>query len=208
MNVQVVYEKYTIPPNLQKHMLRVAALSQVITESWIGPVIDNKSILLTCLFHDMANIIKFNFSKPSLFKEDDAQADYWKKIQVKFVKKYGSNIHVATQVIAKEMGLTPQVVGLIKKLEWENIMRVIEDEEYESALTIYCDMRMGPYGILPLQERLDNLKIRTTFTDSAFYKKAAPRLEAMLQKYISIPLDSIDDIKLNKLFTELQKLEV
>lgn len=58
------------------------------------------------------------------------------------------------------MGLTPQVVGLIKKLEWENIMRVIEDEKYESALTIYCDMRMGPYGILPLQERLDNLKSR------------------------------------------------
>ncbi len=208
MNVQMAYEKYTIPPNLQKHMLRVAALSQIIIEHWKGPSIDDKSILFTCLFHDMANIIKFDFSKPSLFKEEEGKTEYWKKVQLYFVQKYGPNIHKATQIITKELGLAPQVVDLIKKLEWENILHVIEGQDFESAITIYCDMRIGPHGILPLQDRLDNLKTRTNFADSAFYEKAAPQLEKMVQKYVLITLNSIKDIQLIDCFDDLIKLEV
>lgn len=208
MNVQQAYDKYTIPPNLQKHMLRVAALSQIITESWRGHVIDKSSIIFTCLFHDMANIIKFDFSKPLLFKEEESRSEYWKKVQLHFVEKYGPNIHEATQTITKEMCSTPNVVSLIQKLEWENIQRVINNYDFESAITIYCDMRVGPHGILPLQDRLNNLKTRTTFTDSAFYEKAATQLEIMLQKYISIPLNSISDAQLNERFAVLLKLKI
>jgi hypothetical protein len=207
MNVRQAYEKYTIPPNLQKHMLRVAALSQIISDSWKGPEIDNEAILFTCLFHDMANIIKFDFSKPSLFKEENARVNYWKKVQLHFVEKYGPNIHEATNAIAREMNLSPQVLDLIKKLMWEKIEDVIDSCDFESAITIYCDMRMGPYGILPLQKRLDNLKTRTSFTDSAFYEKTAPLLEKMIQKYTSIPLNSIVDLQLDGLFEKLLMLE-
>lgn len=208
MNVKEAYEKYTIPLNLQKHMLRVAALSQIVTENWRSPVIDKTAILFTCLFHDMANIIKFDFSKPSLFKEEDSRVDYWKRVQLHFVEKYSLNIHEATQAIAKEMGLAPQVVSLIKKLEWENILHVIEGQDYESALTIYCDMRMGPHGILPLSERLNNLKTRAKSDHFAFYEKATPSLEKMLQQYVSIPLNSINDAQLNDRFEVLLKLEI
>jgi len=34
MTVKQIYNQYLIPPNLQKHMLRVAALSLVLTENW------------------------------------------------------------------------------------------------------------------------------------------------------------------------------
>ena len=152
--------------------------------------------------------IKFDFSKPSLFKEEADKVEYWKKVQLHFVEKYGPNIHEATQAIAKEVELAPHVVGLIKKLEWENIQRVIDNQDFESAITIYCDMRVGPYGILPLQDRLNNLKVRTTFTDHAFYEKAAPRLETVLQKYVSLPLNGINDIQLTDRFEALLKLEV
>lgn len=208
MNVMQIYEKYIIPNNLQKHMLRVAGVSQIITTFWTGPTINKSAILSTCLFHDMANIIKFDFSKSSLFKEEDSREDYWKKIQLQFIEKFGTDIHNATLTIAKEICLAPNVVSLIKKLKWENIQRVIESKDFESAITIYCDMRVGPHGILSLQDRLDNLKTRTTFADSAFYKKTAPHLEIMLQKYISIPLDSISDTQLNERFDALLKLEV
>src|SRR6266542_93670 len=104
MNVKEAYEKYTIPHNLQKHMLRVAALSQVITENWTGPAIDKTTILFTCLFHDMANIMKFDFSKPSLFEEEEPKVEYWKHVKEMFIEKYGSDLHKATQDIGREIG--------------------------------------------------------------------------------------------------------
>lgn len=208
MNVQQVYDKYTIPPNLQKHMLRVAALSQIIMESWNSPSIDKGAVVFTCLFHDMANIIKFDFSKPSLFKEEDVRADYWKKIQLHFVEKYGPHVHDATQTIAKEAGLAPHIVDLIAKLEWDNAMKVVETHNFESALTIYCDMRMGPYGILPLKERLDNLKTRAKSNLFAFYEKAGPLLEKMIQQHTQITLNSIQDVQLDKQFKTLLNLKI
>lgn len=208
MNVKQIYDKHEIPPNLQKHMLRVAALSAILTKNWIGKKLDQEAVVIACIFHDMANIIKFNFNKPSLFKEEESKSDYWKKIQQQIIKKYGTNVHAATLKMCQEIGLPQKVLDIINKLEWDDTLKILDNHDYEVAVAIYSDMRMGPHGILPLKERVDNLATRNKSHDMDFIKKAATALEQTLQENISINLNEITDDQLNSKFEELLKVDI
>lgn len=208
MSVKQVYKQYLIPPNLQKHMLRVAALSAILAENWTGKEFDKEALVIACVFHDMANIIKFNFNKPSLFKEEAAQAEYWKKVQQDTIKKYGNNVHLATFQICQEIGLPKNVLHIINKLEWDDALKILDQQNYEVAIAIYCDMRMGPYGIMPLKDRIDNLATRNKAHDMDFIKKAATLLESTIQKYLAINLNDITDTQLNSRFNQLLKLKI
>ena len=77
MKVSQIYKDYKIPGNLQRHMLRVAAFSEILTENWIGEKIDKKAIVLCCLFHDAAKLMKFDLTRPELFEEEAENIDYW-----------------------------------------------------------------------------------------------------------------------------------
>lgn len=59
MNILEIYNKYYLPENLQMHMLRVAACSNLIIDNWSGPEIDKEAIIRVCLLHDMGNIVKY-----------------------------------------------------------------------------------------------------------------------------------------------------
>lgn len=208
MQVNEIYIQYNIPSNLQKHMLRVAALSQIIAENWINGKLDKISIVSACLFHDMANIIKFNFDKPLLFEEEKHRINYWKKIQRGVLQTYGTNIHKATLKICKEIGLSERVQMLINKLKWSNSLSIIKNQDFESAICIYCDMRIGPFGILSLQERLTNLQKRNTMFDFDFISSSAASLEKFIQRNISVSTDLITDNQLSKRFNGLMKVSI
>lgn len=208
MNVKQVYEKYIIPPNLQKHMLRVAALSQILAENWKTKELDKESIVLACVFHDMANIIKFNFNNPPLFKEEENQIDYWKKIQLEMIQKYGRDVHLATLKICQEIDPSEKVLGIIEKMKWENALDLLKLQNFESAILIYCDMRIGPFGIMPLKDRIDNLSTRNQNFDFNSLKAAAELLETTLRENISININEINDAQLNNKFDELLNLKI
>ena len=53
MNIIDLYNKYHLPENLQIHMLRVAACSNLVIENWRGKEIDKDAIIRVCLLHDM-----------------------------------------------------------------------------------------------------------------------------------------------------------
>lgn len=205
MQVSEIYIRYNIPPNLQKHMLRVAALSSLIVENWTNGKPDKTSIIYACLFHDMANIIKFDFDKPLLFEEEKDRIRYWKKIQKEVVQKYGKDIHKATLTICKEIAISEKAQMLVNKLIWSNSLSIIKRQDFESAICIYSDMRIGPFGILPLRERLKNLQTRNSTFDFDFINNSATALEYVIQKNISIPIESITDTRLNKQFNRLLK---
>lgn len=208
MNVKQAYTKYKIPPNLQKHMLRVSALSEILSENWNGVLSDTKSLTLACLFHDMANIIKFNFDKPMLFNNENKRANYWKNVQKDYLRKYGQDVHRATLLICKELDLPKPVLTLIAKLEWNNTLLVLKKENFVSALSIYCDMRIGPFGILPLKERLENLQTRNQEFDIKSVRESANLLEKTLQKHITVDINMISNSLINKRFARLLKLDI
>ena len=61
MTISSIYTQYNIHPNLQIHMLRVAALAKIIIDNWDGNPLNEKAIIQACLFHDAAKIIKFKY---------------------------------------------------------------------------------------------------------------------------------------------------
>lgn len=65
MNIIDIYNKYHLPENLQMHMLRVAACSNLIIDNWNGQKLDKEAIIRVCLLHDMGNMVKISedFSK-------------------------------------------------------------------------------------------------------------------------------------------------
>lgn len=203
MNVQQIYNQYRISPNLQKHMLRVTGLCQMILENWQGERLDKNSVITACLFHDMANVIKFNLNKPSLFKEEGEQIEYWKKVQKEYIKKYGNDVHKATLIIGKEIGLSEKVLKIIKNLECDNTQKLLKEQNLESLIPIYCDMRIGPFGIMTLEERINNLKTRNNTHDFSEIIKSAVLLEKILQTKILININNINDKQLNERFVKL-----
>lgn len=59
MKIQEIYRRYSIPPNLERHMLQVAAVGEYICTHWSGPELNSQLILQALLLHDLGNIVKF-----------------------------------------------------------------------------------------------------------------------------------------------------
>ena len=98
MNILEIYNKYHLPENLQMHMLRVAACSNLIIDNWNGPDIDKQAIIRVCLLHDMGNMVKI--------PEDFSKDEEFIKIRKEYFDKYGTNDHEINLEIGKQEGLT------------------------------------------------------------------------------------------------------
>ncbi len=207
MNITQIYTKYNIPQNLQEHMLRVAALSQILTENWQGIPLNKEAIVTTCLFHDMANIIKFKFDNP-VFKMTAQEIQHWKRVKQKTIENYGDNIHAATLAICQEIGLNNKVLDLVNKLEWDNVPKMLNGRDFESCITIYSDMRIGPFGIMSLKDRIDDLQARNPSKDMNTVREVAAQLEKALQQHIAIDVDTVTDAQINGRFDQLRKREL
>lgn len=81
MNIIEIYNKYHIPENLQMHMLRVAACTNLILDNWIGKAIDRKAITRVSLLHDMGNMVKIS--------EEEIRDKDFIELRKKYYEKYG-----------------------------------------------------------------------------------------------------------------------
>jgi hypothetical protein len=155
-----IYEHYGVPRNLQKHMLRVASLAGSILQSWAGPTVDAEAIVQACLFHDIAKPMMFDLTKQAQFGMSPTDIMQLSKLQTWLKDTYGLKEHAATLSICKEIGCSDTVIRIVNNLEWDHIQDLAQKKDIESLLPIYCDMRIGPNGILPLDSRLRDLTKR------------------------------------------------
>ena len=160
MKVNQIYKTYNIPPNLQRHMLRVAGLAEILSENWTGETINKTAMVFACLFHDACKLLNFDLSRPELFEEEAENIDYWRWVQTEIAHKRGTNEHKATLQVCKEIMLPTKAIQLIDNLEWCYINGILEYRNMESAITVYSDMRIGPFGIITLEERFNELRSR------------------------------------------------
>lgn len=203
MNVKEVYQKYRTPENLQKHMLRVAALGIMILRQWKGPEVDKKAIIQTLLFHDIAKPVTFDVSKQSKFISDPVVLD---KIlsEIQFlVDNYGADEHPAAMRIFQEIGLSQSTQRLIDNLEWHYTERLMEENDIESLITIYCDMRIGPAGLLTITERLQELHKRAPIDQFEKRLSSANELQSLIAKNADIDLDAIQSDQIEETASEL-----
>ena len=150
-------------PNLQEHQLRVAGVSFIIGKSMSNQDIDTENIVVACLLHDMGNIIKFKLDLfPEFVKPEGL--DYWKKIQQEYIRTYGADEHVATMSIVK--GIIPhmrdnpyekqRIIKLIEAIGFSNAKENYETTDFGKKVAAYADMRVKPYGVTSLKDRLED----------------------------------------------------
>ena len=150
--IQTIYDRYQIMPQLQLHQLRVAAVAALICERFGKPV-DAESITLACLFHDMGNIIKSDFSRFPEFLQPKGLT-YWQGVKDEFIAKYGMDEHDATEAIAQE--LLPQgAIEVLLRIGFRNAKKNDADSALEYKIANYSDMRVGPYGVMSMEERVE-----------------------------------------------------
>lgn len=200
MNVRELYTQYRILPGLQLHQLRVAGIGKYLVER-LAKDIDGQAVILACLFHDMGNIIKSDLTKfPEFLAEQGDQ--YWRGVQEEFVAKYGGSAHEANVAIAREIGLPLRSVQLIDGVGFGNMAITASGGSWEQKIVEYADCRVGPHGILPLQERLEEARgrylsrgDRAYYTEEGFVRlsRAAQEIERQLFAELTVAPSDIDD---------------
>lgn len=154
-----IYDQYKIRPNLQEHMLRVAAVASLICDNLKSPV-PKEQIQLMCLLHDLGNILKYQALDyyPEFTKLDGVE--YWERVREEFRKKYGENEDQATLQIVNEIGVDPEIMEEFKLF----IFSKYEDYRKINNLSVkickYSDLRVSPFGVLSLKERIKEWKKR------------------------------------------------
>jgi len=200
MNISDIYNKYSIPINLQRHMLTVAALAELICDNLDGVSVDKDLVVKTCLLHDMGNIIKFNLDDPSLLDEDDRQrVDELREIRLQYLKKYGQTPDEATIAIIKEITSDTRIAEICEGGRWEVSHGNDKDFAWEKKIVCYADMRVGPFGVLPIRERFANLAERRPESKERIMEilEHGLELERSLQSVSKLTLTEIDDQKID-----------
>ncbi len=177
-------------PSLQMHMMRVAAVAELIlsTQADNYPENHKNNVIAALLLHDLGNIVKFKLEKEP----------YWKKIQQETIVKYGSVDHEATENMIYELGVNERIAFLISEMGFENLQHVIDSNDMELKICLYADQRVAPYGVSSLHERFADLRKR--YKNTALENRYEPsqeekslRLEQQIFKSSSLhPLDIND----------------
>lgn len=209
-----IYSKYKIMPNLREHQLRVASVAKMICDS-ISTPIDSGGVVVSCLFHDMGNIIKFDLNYFPDFLEPEG-FEYWQKVKDEFIEKYGNEEHIATEKICREIGLSDTELGYLDAIGFSRIKRILESDSLEKKICLYSDQRVGPYGVISLDERLvDGRKRYEGRKDKAIVSEqfeelaqALKELESQIFSFSKIKPESISDEKIEPNISIFADMEV
>ncbi|MBP9819466.1 hypothetical protein KBC79_01880 [Candidatus Woesebacteria bacterium] len=211
MNITGLYSKYSIPLNLQRHMLSVAAFASCVCDLFSDTKINKDLIVKTSLLHDMGNVLKFNFSRSDLFDEEDLpKIEEYKTAQQHFLKKYGTNPDEATLKIIEEITDNDNIRNLCQESHWEQLEDYLHTDRWDIKICCYSDMRTGPFGLLSLSQRISDLKLRrpeeSAQLDVLFQQGTL--VEKQLENATEHRLSEIDDGLINRTLDELKNMEI
>lgn len=201
-SIASIYRAYRVPPNLQMHLLRVAAVGAWIADHWAGPPIDRHTILSTLLLHDIGNIVKVDYDRyPALLPEEKENLQYWKAVQANMIDKYGGNDHRAALQIASELAVPRRVLELMDQKRFVENERTLESDDWELKICAYADQRVSPIAVTSLMERLSEAKERyrgvahasVNHPQFTFLVDCAAGIERQLANHSTLPLSGISE---------------
>ncbi|MCF7834006.1 MAG: hypothetical protein K9L98_01370 [Candidatus Pacebacteria bacterium] len=208
-----LYKKYKIMPNLELHMLRVASVAKIICANLIDPLSkeDEDNIVKSLLLHDFGNIVKADFSVfPKEFYDPEG-IDFWRDVQQQFVQKYGENDHEANKKIAEEMEVSKKVIDFIDVLEFSSLCRNLESGSLPIQILVYSDLRVGPYGVLSYEERMDEANKRYQHPEQEERQKlvsCGKKIEEIVFKNSKIKPNDINDQSILPVLEELKEFVI
>ena len=209
MNIIEIYKKYHLPENLQMHMLRVAACSNLIIDNWKGKEIDKKSIIRVCLLHDMGNMVKIseNFSKDEEFI----------RIRKKYFEKYGTNDHEINLEIGKKEGLTEKEIIILDGKRSRKNEETLKSDSYERKICAYCDQRVAPNGVVGIKERLEDAKVRYKDKPLSVWSneekanhliECSLGIEKQIMEYCKLNPEDINDDSIKTYIKQLKRYQI
>ena len=210
--IQSIYERYTIPTNVRRHMFSVAGVAKQICENCTEKI-DSTDLIATCLIHDLGNIIKMNLTSEDkiklLDKEDVQKLDYFKKKQEEFWKKYGKDDNIANELIAKELGVNDEVIYLLENKAIEHKPIDFWKDDLPLLILAYADCRVSPHGVVSMQERIDEYAHRNEFhkdkekmDKSKEFEEFSKLMESELFKKMKIKPEEINEESIKKYIQE------
>jgi hypothetical protein len=197
MIVKDIYSHYRTPDNIQQHMLRVASLGSIVVANWIGKPIDSEAIISTLLFHDIAKLVTFEVADQVHFASTPQELEALVRDITYLVGRFGRDEHQVAIKIFQEIGLNAKAQNLIDNLEWHYTDQLIAENNLEALLTIYCDMRIGPKGILQVTDRILELHSRRPIENLEKRLTSARKLEDLMAKNVKIDLKTITNEQVN-----------
>lgn len=209
MNIIEIYNKYHLPENLQMHMLRVAACSNLIIDNWNGKEINKNAIIRVSLLHDMGNMVKI--------PEDFSNDKEFIAIRKKYYDKYGTNDHEINLEIGKIEGLSDEEITILDGKRSRKNEETLNSNSYERKICAYCDQRVTPDGVVDLRARLEDAKIRYKNKPLSVWSNeekanhlidCALEIEKQIMEYCKISPEDINDNSIGKYIDQLRKYEI
>jgi hypothetical protein len=151
---------------MQMHMFRAAAAGEMVIDNWFGPKINGNDIIAALLLHDLGNIVKMdvedeNGVSAKLLKEhNDKPMDFWREKKKEMIKKYSENDHDATNKMIEELDVPKEVKFIVTKGIFLDNDFTLASDNWELKIKAISDQRIGPWGVLSLKERFEDVKIR------------------------------------------------
>ncbi len=185
-----IYDHYLLTDALQLHQLRVAAVAELLMravdehEAEAAGLDDEerRAVRAACLLHDMGNIVKFNLDiLPELLEPEGRE--YWQEIQSQYIDAYGSDEYAATQSIIIEIGVPQRVQSLVSTVRFDQVQENYKSNDLARQITDYADMRVGPHGVISLEERIQEGKARWEENHGA---SAAQETESTTNTHLSL----------------------
>ena len=209
MNIIEIYKRYHLPENLQMHMLRVAACSNLIINNWTGQEIDKESIIRVSLLHDMGNMVKIpeDFSKDKEFLQ----------IRKKYFDKYGTNDHEINLEIGKQEGLTEKEIIILDGKRSRKNEETLKSDSYERKICAYCDQRVAPDGVVGIKERLEDAKVRYKNKPLSVWSneekanhliECSLGIEKQIMEHCKLNPEDINDNSIEKYIEQLKKFDI
>lgn len=214
MTIRDIYKKYQIMPTLQLHQLRVAAVGKIICGS-IPDFKDANDVITTCLLHDMGNIIKFDLNYFPEFLQPEG-LEYWQQVKDEYVEKYGKDEHHATQEIITELVSSNKVINYANQVGFSKLNETKKDESLAKKICAYSDMRVGPYGVISIQERVDDGRKRyegrkdKVIGSDKFGELASAlkEVEKQIFEVVTIRPEDITNELVDKMIEELRNFQI
>lgn len=209
MNIIEIYKKYHLPENLQMHMLRVAACSNLIIDNWNGQEVDKEAIIRVSLLHDMGNMVKIS--------EDSSKDEEFIRIRRKYFEKYGTNDHEINLEIGKIEGLSAKEITILDGKRSRKNEETLKSDSYERKICAYCDQRVAPDGVVGIKERLEDAKIRYKDKPLSVWSneekanhliECSLGIEKQIMEHCKLNPEDINDNSIKTYIEELEKYEI
>lgn len=209
ITTSAIYDYCQLPPVLRQHMVRVTKVGKWLLKHWVGPEFDQSLYIHALLVHDLGNLAKFDLSPTAVVRLLPLEnIEEWKRIQQNFIAKYGNNADEATLKLIHELRL-PRADDLAELIGGHNPSRLqatVQQPNWTQKLLDYTDFRVGPFGVLSLDERFADLTKRYHYRTEEWGNLAwiqtqldlFKQLETQIAQQLSAPITHLNDEALSE----------